>query len=180
MADAIEIAKERYDASIDVVVSDNASTMVLMGKLILQFHSRCHAHIANLLMETIGKKKKDLLDKILYVLKEFHKAVLEIEVLRLQGKKSYLPGETRWCGHRDSLVCYRNNLNIYKAICVNGEFSVDQKVKQIVNVFGLSSERKWSRVSGILLKIFLKELSEFAQNDHHDPSIHSSIGEDFL
>lgn len=52
--DNVEVAREKYNAHVYAVVSDNAAYMVKMGKLLKQWHVTCNSHSGNLLMKDIA------------------------------------------------------------------------------------------------------------------------------
>lgn len=129
---SVEIAKTKYKATVKTVISDNAANMIKMGRLCGMLYSRCNAHIANLIMKDISKIKnrKEIVDQIVQVLKEFKKPALETELLKVGGTRAYLPNETRWCANRTALQNYQKNLKFYKIIG-NGH-QVDKNVQEKV------------------------------------------------
>lgn len=55
--EAVSMAKEKFNADIYAVVSDNASPMMRMGRLVQVWHTTCHSHSANLLLKSLVKVK---------------------------------------------------------------------------------------------------------------------------
>lgn len=104
--DAAAQCKKLYDVDCEVVVTDNAPNMVKMGREINLTHSRCQAHICNLLLKDLGKMMKTdtLMDTILPVLKEFNKAKFAAFFKENKGNAAKLPLEVRWCSNRDSIA----------------------------------------------------------------------------
>lgn len=80
---SVNIAKERYDATITSVLSDNAYNMTNMGndaeKTLKLLYSTCNAHSGNLLAGDIIKKPQNAatMAKVMTIQKEFKKTGLE-------------------------------------------------------------------------------------------------------
>lgn len=146
---AIRKAKTLYNAKIKTVVSDNARNMIRMGKDVSIMHSRCHAHIFNLLMKDIAATgdRPGVISNITTILKEFSKPLLEVQIVGAGGKKMMLPNETRWCGIRDSLLNFVGNTDHMKNLML-GDTYVSQNVKTLI-VYDLLC----SRVNEIVLDL---------------------------
>lgn len=82
------------------------------------FHSRCHAHIANLVLKDIGKHLKltALVDKIKPVVKEFKKPEFAAKLVDEKGTAVFAPFEVRWCTYRDSIESFTKNFNLFRKI----------------------------------------------------------------
>lgn len=108
---ATNLAKELYNTEIIAIVTDNVSTMTCMGKKVPFLYATCNSHSGNLLLNDLANpsKNSDITDAI-KVLKEFKKSNLEAQIVELGGRRSILPGDTRWCSYRDSCQCLLNNL----------------------------------------------------------------------
>lgn len=115
-----------------MVVSDNAPNMIKMGKLIDMTHSRCQAHIGNLLLKDLGKQLKtdDVLEKILPVLKEFTKSKFAAYLKEKIGNAAKIPIEVRWCSNRDSIQNYVHNLSVMKKVAI--DHNMDSKFIKIL------------------------------------------------
>lgn len=73
---AIALAKEKYDASVYAVLTDNAYNMKNMGNAVKEkglLYSTCNAHTANLLAGDILQKSDNsrLMGKVMFVQKDF-------------------------------------------------------------------------------------------------------------
>ncbi|XP_051156204.1 uncharacterized protein LOC127278512 [Leptopilina boulardi] len=123
--EATKQAKENYQTDIYAVVSDNASNMTLMGKLIDQWFITCNSHSGNLLAKALIDDSFS--KKAIPTLKEFKSPALEKEIVKRGGIKICLPGETRWCSYRDSLRCFLRNLVIMRAIVQEKQFQISKE-----------------------------------------------------
>lgn len=87
------------------------------------FHSRCHAHIANLVLKDIGKHLKltALVDKIKPVFKEFKKPEFAAKLVDEKGTAVFAPFEVRWCTYRDSLKSFTKNVHLFRKIAQSDE-----------------------------------------------------------
>lgn len=109
---SIELAKERYDAEVYAVLSDNAYNMQNMGAQARKrnlLYSTCNAHSANLLAGDILQTKKysNIMDKVMSVQKDFKRTSLEDKLIKAGGNKPELSCPTRWtsqCGACDSFI----------------------------------------------------------------------------
>ena len=116
-------AKEKYNTDIYAVVSDNVSTMIIMGKMIDQWHTTCESHSGNLLAKDLGDSAFN--SKVLKVLKEYKTPNMERQLIKLGGSRIALPGETRWCSYRDSNRCLLKNLSLMRKIMQESEFNLN-------------------------------------------------------
>jgi len=112
--EAMTIAKEKYNINIYAVVSDNASSMILMGKSVKIWHVTCGSHSGNLLAKSLIDSQ--FTECVTSLLREFKQPGPEKELVKRGGKKIILPGETRWCSWRDSLRCCLSNISIMRDI----------------------------------------------------------------
>lgn len=87
----------------------------MIGELL---HSRCHAHIANLLLKDLGKEFKIIptIDSIKPVLKEFNKPKLAANLKSAGGNAIRMPFEVRWCSYRNTIQNYVDNLTHFKTL----------------------------------------------------------------
>lgn len=90
--EAIELAKERYGATVYAVLTDNAYNMQLMGSAMKKkgiLCSTCNAHSANLLAGDILKKplNSELMTKVMTVQKDFKRDAIEVLLLKAGGSK---------------------------------------------------------------------------------------------
>lgn len=126
---SIALAKERYGCDIYAVVSDNAANMIKMGRLTDLWHSTCSSHTGNLLAKDLINK--ELMGKVAVVLNTFKATDLENLLVSNGGHRIVLPGDTRWCSHRDSCNCFLDNLGIMKKIIAEG-LKVKSDVTQLL------------------------------------------------
>lgn len=124
-----KIALNTYNSKVYAVVSDNASVMVKMWKLVNHcvWHTTCNSHSANLLAKTFVNT--DFNNKVCALLKEFKHVDLEKVLTTLGGTKIKLPCETRCCSYRDSYICLIKNLEHMRLIAAGKQY---KKVKQDV------------------------------------------------
>lgn len=127
---AIDFAKEKFNIIIYAIVSDNASAMKKMGRLVNIWHTTCNSHSANLLAKKIVDK--ELSDQVQSVLKEFKSCALEKAVCNLGGSRMVLAGDTRWCSHRDSFRCLLKNLEFMRMVAAVKENKVKQSIKTLL------------------------------------------------
>lgn len=108
MEKAVQEAKSSYDVDLIVVVTDNASNMISMGRQIGRIHSRCNAHLSTLLLKDLAKGCgiDDLLPSIIAVQKEFLMPGPTAELKRLGGRSPIPPNSTRWCSNRNAIKSY--------------------------------------------------------------------------
>lgn len=133
VTEAVNIAKAQFQTDVYAVVSDNASTMVKMGKLVNHFvwHSNCNSHTGNLLAKDMINTK--LNEKVMMVLKEFKKTDYEKFIVLNGGTKIKLPCDTRWCSNRDAYKCLINNLTLMKRIAADpSQRKVQQNVAKMI------------------------------------------------
>lgn len=118
---SIELAKERYDAEIYAVLSDNAYNMQSMGATAQSMdllYSTCNSHSANLLAGDVLKTSKNskIMDKVMIVQKEFKKTSLEDRLLKAGGRKPVLSCSTRWTSQRNAVNSFAKNLSTMKTV----------------------------------------------------------------
>lgn len=131
---AIALAKERYDADVYAVLTDNAYNMQCLRSASESLHflySTCNAHSANLLAGDILKVSKysSVMSKVMTVQKDFRRTTLEDRLLKAGGKKPVLFSNTRWASQRDAAESLVKNLSAMKkvaAIC-DEELEIDPK-----------------------------------------------------
>lgn len=129
--ESIDQAKKTYNTTVYAVVSDNAASMLKMGRTVSIWHSNCSAHTANLLAKDILDKK--LVEKVTSILKEFRHVDLETSILAKGGTKIKIPIETRWCSHRDSFDCLKKNLHHMRQVVADPKFTkIKQNTKQLI------------------------------------------------
>ena len=117
------LAKEKFNITTYAVVSDNASSMMLMGKQVDIWHTTCQSHSGNLLAkafvpETFAKKVNHLLNA-------FKTPNAEYELKKQGGSKIILACDTRWCSYRDAFRCLLKNLRIMQALVLDKKVQLD-------------------------------------------------------
>lgn len=128
---ATSLAKERFDAEIYAVVSDNAPNMVSMGEKLpptLMF-TTCNSHTGNLLAKDFvgGKKYSNILNKVMAVQKDFKKPKLEARLKNAGGKKPVLYSVIRFASSRNALKSFLDNLSFMKRVAADeDEEGVDE------------------------------------------------------
>lgn len=128
--EAVVKAKEILGFDVYAVVSDNASTMMKMGRNIYLFHTTCDSHSANLLAKALVDKQ--LVVDVTSVLKEFKRSALEQELVNRNGSRIVLPCEVRFCTYRDTFKCYLRNLQIMRQIFVDGQHEIKSSILDIL------------------------------------------------
>ncbi|XP_065221822.1 uncharacterized protein LOC135846571 isoform X2 [Planococcus citri] len=113
-----KIANEKFGTNVYAVLSDNASTMKLMGNLTALWHSTCKSHTGNLLAKDLVDK--DLKTEMLAIIREFKQPDFENYIIKLGGLKMISPGDTRWCSYRDAYRRVIVNLPHMKRIMLDG------------------------------------------------------------
>lgn len=118
---SIHLAKERYDAEIYAVLSDNANNMLNMGaaaQLMNLLYSTCNSHTGNLLAGDIIKtpKWKNVLAKVTSVQLEFRKTSLSDRLIKAGGHRPQISCPTRWTSERDAAVSFIKNLAPMKTV----------------------------------------------------------------
>lgn len=126
--ESIILAKELYKTEVYAVISDNAASMVKMGRNVPIWHSNCSSHTANLLAKDV--MDLDLTKKVTAVLKEFKHADFERALVDKGGSRIKTPCDTRWCSYRDSYHCLVKNIHFMKTLIVND--ARFKKIKQTV------------------------------------------------
>lgn len=120
---AIALAKEKYDANVYGVVSDNAPSMTCMGAQLEPeiMYTTCHLHTGNLLAKDLISSKKftDILKNVMAVQKDFKKPGLESRLTKLGGKKSVLYFVFRFASTRDTIESFLGNLPVMKRVASN-------------------------------------------------------------
>lgn len=112
--EAAAMAKEKFNVDIYAVVSDNASTMMRMGRLVQVWHTTCHAHSGNLFLKSlVNGKFAQLINNLL---REFKTPHAERELKKRKGSRIMLACETRWCTYRDTFRCCLKNLHIMRQL----------------------------------------------------------------
>lgn len=115
------MAKERYDATVYAVLTDNAYNMQYMGarcQLLGLLYSTCNAHSANLLAGDIVKKSQNskIMDKIMTVQRDFRRTGLEDRLLKSGGHKPALSCSTRWTMQRNAAESFLKKLSAMKTV----------------------------------------------------------------
>lgn len=135
---AVEDAREMYNVDIYAVGSDNASTMISMGKRCKLWHTTCDSHSGNLLAKSLVEKT--FTSKFLNVSKEFKSSLLERQLVHFGGRRIQLPGDTRWCSYCDSYRCCLQNLSHMKEIINEERFEVTKETADMVFVQSFEDE----------------------------------------
>ena len=86
---SVEIARRKYNINIYAVVTDNASNMVLMGRLVDLWHVTCNSHSANLLCKSLVDEAFSA--RVKNLLKEFKSTLLETLLIDAGGSRVVLP-----------------------------------------------------------------------------------------
>eukprot|EP00102_Acyrthosiphon_pisum_P013165 XP_008182630.2 PREDICTED: uncharacterized protein LOC100570070 isoform X2 [Acyrthosiphon pisum] len=126
----VTLAKEKYNTEIYAVITDNAANMMKMGRLASIWHLTCNSHTGNLLAKDLVASR--ISSQVKQVLKEFHGPDLEKELVKNGGFRIQLPCDTRWCSYRDSFVNLQKNLPAMKKILVDGDYKIDNSIKQLL------------------------------------------------
>lgn len=136
--EAVVMAKEMYNVNIYAVVSDNASSMMRMGRLVNIWHTTCHSHSANLLLKTlVSTKFAESLNKLL---REFKSSRGERELKKRHGTRIMLACETRWCTYRDTFRCCLKNLDIMRDLVKEGIVVPKKANRELLEDCSLSAQ----------------------------------------
>ncbi|XP_015115596.1 uncharacterized protein LOC107040163 [Diachasma alloeum] len=119
--EAVSMSKARFKMNIYGVVSDNASAMMRMGKLVSVWHT-CLSHSGNLWLKSLANPH--LVECINKLLREFKNPRGERELKKRGGTRIMLACETRWCTYRDTFCCCLRNLDILREIVEEGELTL--------------------------------------------------------
>lgn len=111
------------------VVSDNASSMILMGKKVNIWHTTCQSHSGNLLAksfvpETYAKNINNLLHA-------FKTPAAEYE-LKQRGGSRILACDTRWCSYRDAFRYLLKNLPLMLELVANKKVQLSRKNESLL------------------------------------------------
>lgn len=117
-----EIAREKYNINIFAVITDNASNMMCMGRMVNMWHATCNSHSGNLLCKSLTDCAFSA--KVNKLLKEFKAPALERAITSRGGNRMVLVGETRWCSHRDAFRRCLKNLPIMREISNTGQHEI--------------------------------------------------------
>lgn len=130
VCESIDLATKLYNTNIYAVVSDNASTMIRMGKDVkhIVWHTTCNSHTGNLLAKDIVDHQ--LLSQANMVLKEFKNTDFEHIIVNKGGRKIRLACDTRWCSYRDAYENILQNLQFFKQVIIE---ETPKKVKPSVS-----------------------------------------------
>lgn len=126
--DAVAFGKERYNAAIYAVVTDNAANMLKMGRQVEIWNTNCGSHTGNLLAKDLvdeGLKKK-----VVTIIHEFKSVDLEKHLIERGGTRLSLIAETRWCSHRNAYQRFLKNLNHLQEIA--RENDIKRTVKKLL------------------------------------------------
>lgn len=115
------LAKERYDATVYAVLTDNAYSMQSMGnagKSLDLLYSTCNAHSANLLAGDILKQQQNsnVMVNIMAVQKDFKRTALEDRLLKAGVNKPVLSCATPWTSQRGTAESFLQNLSAMKTV----------------------------------------------------------------
>lgn len=116
-----ELAKEKYSTKIYAVVSDNASNMLKMGRIVKEsdiLHSGCNSHMGNLLA----------FGEVTSLQKEFKNPHFEKKI----KKRVVLPVDTRWCSHRDTYENFLTNLTTMRQIVIDKQVVFKSRLKHLL------------------------------------------------
>ncbi|XP_015118534.1 uncharacterized protein LOC107042145 [Diachasma alloeum] len=123
--EAVAMAKEKFNVLIHAVVSDNASAMMRMGRLVEVWHSTCSSHSGNLFLKSLVDSK--FAESINKLLREFKTPRAERELKKRKGSRIMLACETRWCSYRDTFRCCLRNLDLMRQL-------VDEQIVILKNI----------------------------------------------
>lgn len=142
--EAIALAKEKYDATVYAVLTDNAYNMQNMGNAVKEknlLYSTCNAHSANLLAGDILKKSDNsrVLGKVMFVQKDFKKTDMEALLLAAEGNKVVLSCATRWTSQRNAIESFLKNLSAMKDVVVKCDKATESDRNAITPKAGVSS-----------------------------------------
>lgn len=120
-----DLAKERFDADIYAVVSDNARNMVSMGAKLpptLMF-TTCNSHTGNLLAKDfVGTKKyAGILNKVMSVQKDFKRPKLEVRLVSAGGNKAVLYSLIRFASSRNTIKSFLDNFSFMKKVAADDQ-----------------------------------------------------------
>lgn len=138
-----KVCKEKYNTDIYCVVSDNAKNMLKMGKNLSSdsdfemWSNTCSSHTGNLLAKDVVND--DLNTKVVAILKEFKRPDNEKYLTEAGGSRVVLPGDTRWCSHRDAYVSLLRNQEKMSELCLKNS-TVKKNVKQEVKNYLVDEE----------------------------------------
>lgn len=136
--EAIVMAKEKYNINIYAVVSDNASNMMRMGRLVDVWHATCNSHSANLLLKSlVSSKFSEAMNKLL---REFKTSRAERELKKRKGTRIMLACETRWCTYQDTFRCALKNLDIMRQLVHEGIVVPKEANRALLNDSSLASQ----------------------------------------
>lgn len=119
---SIVLAKERYDADVYAILTDNAYNMQNMVATAQStadlLYSTCNSHSANLLAGDVLKTSEysKNMDKVMAVQKEYKKTSLEDRLLKMGGHKPKLSCPTRWTSQRNAVDSFLKNLTAMKTV----------------------------------------------------------------
>lgn len=112
-----KLAKEKFNITTYAVVSDNASSMMSMGKKVDILHTTCHSHSGNLLAKTfVPETYAKKVNKLLHA---FKTPGAEYELKQQEGSRIILACDTRWCSYRDAFRCLQKNLRPMQTLVAN-------------------------------------------------------------
>lgn len=126
-----KLAKEEFNITAYAVVSDNASSMMSMGKKVDILHTTCHSHSGNLLAKSLVPEK--FAKNVNILLNAFKTSGAEYELKKQGGSKIILACDTRWCSYRDAFRCLLKNLHLMQALVVNKKVQLDSKNENLLN-----------------------------------------------
>lgn len=124
-----ELEAQGYEDDEDNEEPDSVDNLAFPG----MFHSRCHAHIANIALKGVGKHLQvpQLIEKIKPVFKEFKKPELAAKLVDDKGTKVFAPFDVRWCTYRDSLQSFTKNVQLFRQIAQSDE-ELNRKIALII------------------------------------------------
>lgn len=141
---AIDIAKQRYDADVYAILTDNAYNMQNMGaagESLNLLYSTCNAHTANLLAGDILKvpKYSNVMSRIMTVQKDFKRTGLEDRLLKAGGRKPVLFCATRWVSQRNAAESFVKNLSAMKMVAAACDADAEEDEHALTPKPGVSS-----------------------------------------
>lgn len=132
---SVALAKERFNAEICAVVSDNARNMTCVGSNLPStlIYTTCNSHTGSLLAKDFVaiEKYADILKKVMTVQKDFKRPKLGVRLVKAGGNKPVLYSLIRFASSRNAIKSFLKNVPYMKKVAADDEVASGDEEEEV-------------------------------------------------